>query len=256
MYDPALPPDQRIICASRDYPDGWIIGPHCHAQAQLIYATVGAMEIEAAGCLWLVPPQRALWVGARTEHACRARGAVSLRTVYIAARSVPPGLPPQPTSLAVTPLLRELILRLTQVGPGAERSDRQARLLDVLIDEIATLPRCPIRLAMPVDRRLRRACEAILADPADGQSVASLAGLAGLSERTLRRLAERELGVSLSVWRQQARILAALPVLAGGGSVIEAASASGYGSPSALAATFRRLTGHSPAAYRTSCPRA
>lgn len=57
---PDRPPD--IICASCDYPDGCVVGPHCHAQAQLIYATAGVMEIRAAGSLWLVPPQRALWI--------------------------------------------------------------------------------------------------------------------------------------------------------------------------------------------------
>ena len=81
--------------------------------------------------------------------------------------------------------------------------------------------------------------------------MAALAALAGTSERTLARLAERDLGVSvLTLWRQQARILAALPILAQGGSVTEAALTLGYGSPSAFAALFRRLIGRSPATYR------
>ncbi|MCJ2094826.1 helix-turn-helix domain-containing protein [Methylobacterium sp. J-072] len=64
------------------------------------------------------------------------------------------------------------------------------------------------------------------------------------------RLAERDLAVPFSVWRQQARVLAALPMLVGGGSVTEAALTLGYDSPSAFASMFRRMIGAAPAAYR------
>lgn len=239
-----------MICVAGDYPDGGTVGPHCHARAQLIFATAGVMEIRAAGSLWLVPPQRALWVGAGIDHALRARGAVSLRTLYIADRAVPATLPAVPTSLAVTPLLRALILRAIQGGGDADPDGRHNRLLDVLLDEVAALHSCPLRLAMPIDPRLRRACEAVLADPSARQDMAVLAQVAGVSPRTLARLAERDLGVPFSVWRQQARVLAALPILVGGGSVTEAALTLGYDSPSAFASMFRRMIGAAPAAYR------
>lgn len=250
MRDPGACTDPKVVCASRDYPDGGIVGAHCHARGQLIFATAGVMEIQAAGSLWLLPPQRALWVGAGIAHALRARGAVSLRTLYVAGHAIPPVLPPGPISLAATPLLRELILRAIQGAGTADPEGRQGRLLDVLIDEIAALPHCPHRLALPTDPRLRRACAAILDRPGGGHDMAALAALAGTSERTLARLAERDLGVPFSLWRQQARILAALPILAQGGSVTEAALTLGYGSPGAFAALFRRLIGRSPASYR------
>ncbi|WP_246694029.1 AraC family ligand binding domain-containing protein, partial [Methylobacterium sp. WL18] len=71
MFGPPAFRGPTVICLGRDYPDGGIVGPHCHARAQLIYAIAGVMEIRAAGSLWLVPPQRALWVGAGVEHAMR-----------------------------------------------------------------------------------------------------------------------------------------------------------------------------------------
>ena len=250
MPDPGSFPGPKVVCASRDYPDGGIVGPHCHARAQLIYATAGVMEIRAAGSLWLVPPQRALWVGAGIAHALRARGAVSLRTLYVADHAVPPNLPGVPTSLAVTPLLRALILRAIQCAGEVDEGGRQGRLFDVLIDEVAALPHCALRLAMPTDPRLRRVCDAILADPGARRDMAALAGIAGASRRTLARLAEQDLAAPLSVWRQQARILAALPLLVNGGSVTEAAHALGYDSPSAFAALFRRVIGAAPATYR------
>lgn len=239
-----------VICLGRDYPDGGIVGPHCHARAQLIYAIAGVMEIRAAGSLWLVPPQRALWVGAGVEHAMRARGAVSLRTFYVADHAVPAALPAAPTGLAMTPLLRELILRAIRDAGAGDRDGRRGRLFEVLLDEVAALPHCPLRLAMPDDPRLRRVCDAVLAHPGDRRNMAALARAAGASPRTLARLAERELAVPFSVWRQQARVLAALPMLVGGGSVAETAAALGYDTPSAFAAMFRRIIGTAPAAYR------
>ncbi len=249
---PDRPPD--IICASRDYPDGWVVGPHCHAQAQLIYATAGVMEIRAAGSLWLVPPQRALWMWAGEAHMLRARGAVSLRTLYLARDAVPPGLPEEAASLVVSPLLRALIVRAIETAGAPDPDGRHARLLGVLIDEIATLPRCPLQLALPTESRLRRACEAILAAPGERHDIAALAAIAGTSERTLARLAEQEFGMPISFWRQQARILAALPILAGGGSVTEAALTLGYASPSAFASMFRRQVGAPPSAFRADRP--
>lgn len=245
-------PDLRpaIACASRDYPDGFVVGPHCHAQAQLIYATAGVMEIRTAGSLWLVPPQRALWMRAGLAHALRTRGAVSLRTLYLARTAVPPSLPNDPACLMVTPLLRALILRAIESAGDPVSDERYARLLGVLIDEIATLPHCPFVLALPTDPRLRRACEAILAEPDGRHDIAALAAVAGTSERTLGRLSERELGLPFSLWRQQARVLAALPILAGGGSVTEAALSLGYASPSAFASMFRRQIGAPPSAFR------
>jgi AraC-like DNA-binding protein len=150
----------------------------------------------------------------------------------------------------VSPLLRALILRAIESADAPDPDGRHARLLGVLIDEIATLPHCPFQLALPGDPRLRRACEAVLAEPGGRHDMAALAAIAGTSERTLARLAERDLGLPFSLWRQQARILAALPILTGGGSVTDAALTLGYASPSAFAGMFRRQVGASPSAFR------
>jgi fermentation-respiration switch protein FrsA (DUF1100 family) len=71
---------------------------------------------------------------------------------------------------------------------------------------------------------------------------------------TLARSAEQEFGVPFSLWRRQARILAALPILAGGGSVTDAALTLGYASPSAFAGMFRRQVGAPPSAFRLERP--
>ncbi|MGX5775910.1 helix-turn-helix domain-containing protein [Methylorubrum zatmanii] len=51
------------------------------------------------------------------------------------------------------------------------------------------------------------------------------------------------------LWRQQARILAALPALAAGRPVTETAHALGYETTSAFAAMFRQVLGTAPRHY-------
>ena len=106
---------------------------------------------------------------------------------------------------------------------------------------------------MPSDPRLARVCACILARPADEHRIEELARHSGASVRTLGRLAIRELGCPLSTWRQQARVLSAIPMLVGGDSVTGTARSLGYETVGAFSAIFRRLVGMSPHEYRRSC---
>ncbi|WP_408736928.1 helix-turn-helix domain-containing protein [Acetobacter conturbans] len=80
----------------------------------------------------------------------------------------------------------------------------------------------------------------------------ALAQQAEASVRTLARLALEELGCSLSAWRQQADVLAAVPMLVSGQPVGLISEVLGYETPSAFAAIFRRIIGGSPTTYRSA----
>ena len=68
---------------AKEYSDGYVRCMHRHARAQLLYAVTGVMEVTTADGLWVVPPQRAVWLPPATDHAVRARGPVALRTLYV-----------------------------------------------------------------------------------------------------------------------------------------------------------------------------
>jgi AraC-like DNA-binding protein len=237
---------------ARDYADGSVVGEHCHVDGQLIHATTGVMQIRAAQRLWLIPPQRALWIPPRLTHALRARGSVSLRTLYIAPNCARRLLGDGPRGFAVPTLVRELILRMLDPCVASD-GERHGRLTAVLIDELADLDPEGISLSMPSDPRLARVCARILARPGEEHRIDELARHAGASVRTLGRLARHELGCPLSTWRQQSRILSAVPMLIAGESVTGTARSMGYETTGAFAAMFRRFVGMSPHAYRTSC---
>ncbi|MBB4199972.1 AraC-like DNA-binding protein [Rhodoblastus sphagnicola] len=172
-----------------------------------------------------------------------------MRTIYVAPERVPPGFGDAPEGYVVTPLLRELIVRTIYRGEHDVDAARRARLANVLFDELDAAPIDSLSLALPKDARLARACADILDTPGGDDSLAALARSSGASTRTLARLAHEEFGCALSVWRQQARILAAAPMLIAGESVIRTSQALGYETPGAFSAMFKRIVGVTPRAF-------
>ncbi|MNE86844.1 transcriptional activator FtrA [compost metagenome] len=70
-----------------------------------------------------------------------------------------------------------------------------------------------------------------------------------MSRRAFTRAFRRETGLSLSVWRQQACLFAALPRLAAGEPVTSVALDLGYGSIPAFTTMFKRMLGAPPRSY-------
>ncbi len=96
---------------AKDFAEGSWIEPHCHPRAQLTWAVRGVMTVTAAHGTWVVPPNRALWIPAETEHAIRMSGAVAMRAVYIDA-AVAKTVASDCKVILVSPLLRALMLEL------------------------------------------------------------------------------------------------------------------------------------------------
>lgn len=221
--------------------------PHCHQDAQLIYARAGVVSVSTENGTWVVPPNRAVWVPSMVEHATRSHGPVQFRTIFVrpdAARSLPSSC----GVVEVSPLLRELILRLVDLQDRAITSFTQ-RISELLLEELTFLPVEPLNLPMPVDQRFRDLCGALQSKPDTELSLDAAASRMGMSRRSFTRHFERETGMTYGRWRQQVRLLAALPALAAGMPVVTVALDCGYQSASAFAATFKRSLGRSPASY-------
>ncbi|MGR2738062.1 AraC family transcriptional regulator [Billgrantia sp. Q4P2] len=237
-------PVQPYAC---DYPAGWDTGRHRHIRTQLVFATRGVMTVSTPAGWWVVPPQLAVWIPARLEHALLMHRAVKLRTLYLDERL--PRLPTEPRVVNVSPLLRELILRLMELPAEATAYGAGARLVAVLLDELHEERTMPLHLPEPDDPALRRICTALRDDPANRDDLAAWGQAVGASPRTLARRFQAQTGMGFAAWRQQARLLAALPMLAAGRSVTVVSQEVGYESPSAFIAAFRRSLGVSPGRY-------
>ena len=148
--------------------------------------------------------------------------------------------------LSVTPLLRELILRVIEVLALDSRMPEHTRLAGVLLDEIARAPVTPLALPLPMDPRAAGVAQQVLASPADDAGLDDLGHLHGAGRRTLERLFRAETGMSFGMWRQQARLLHSVSALAEGKPVTEASLDAGYASLSAYIAAFKRTFGCTP----------
>src|SRR5215475_4150789 len=67
---------------ARSYKKGLRLDPHMHREAQLVYAASGTMQVTTPKGRWLVPPDRAVWVPARLEHAIDVLADIEMRTLY------------------------------------------------------------------------------------------------------------------------------------------------------------------------------
>src|SRR5690349_18502176 len=67
---------------AKTYRKGARIERHMHAEAQLVYAAQGTMQVTTPKGRWLVPPDRAVWVPARLEHAIDVLADIEMRTLY------------------------------------------------------------------------------------------------------------------------------------------------------------------------------
>ncbi len=146
---------------ANNYPRGHVIALHAHKFCQLVFARRGAMRVVTRSGVWVLPPGRALWMPAREPHEVQCRTDVAMRTVYISGRVSLPFVD-SCAVLAVSPLMRELIVRIVE-GPAVEGT--QSHLLSLLISELMTGPVMPLNLPEPSDARLARVTRQLLAAP-------------------------------------------------------------------------------------------
>lgn len=234
-----------VAALARSDPAGHLIAPHHHARDQLIYAIRGVMSIRAAGSWWTLPSSHAIWMPAHVEHEIRMDAPVEMRTLYFQ-RGAVQGRGDGCCVLAVTPLLRELILRAMAIPPRYDADGADGRLMQVLIDEVGGLEQLPLSLRLPNDKRLVRLCELLMADLGSTAPIAALGEQVGLSERSVIRLFPRETGMSLNRWRQQARLMRAFALSGQGMGIGRLALELGYSGTSAFAKMFRKQFGQGP----------
>ena len=234
-----------------DYAAGLDTGQHSHSRAQLLYAVSGVMRIETPGAAFLVPPSTALFLPADALHSIRMDGPVAMRTLFLREdAAIRAGT--ATAVIAVSPLLREVILAACAEPLDWELGGRGHHLTELALDEIARAAALPLRLPMPRDIRLQRAIATLLRRPGDASGLEDLAAVAGASIRTLARLFRAETGLSFRQWRQQARMTEAMGALTTGASPAKAAIIAGYASQPAFGVAFRSLFDMTPGQARLS----
>jgi len=224
--------------------------PHSHARGQLMGALSGLVSVGLDKQQWVVPAIHAIWIPPHCVHSVRSYGPFSGWSVFIAEERCAP-LPREPRAIRTAPLLREAVRRAA-TWPGIELDEAQTRIADVIIDELAAAKEESLGLPSPEDPRLVRITDALASDLSDNRRLEEWAAWAGVAPRTLSRRFVAETGLTFAQWRQQARLLRALELVADGLPVTTIALELGYDNVSAFIDMFRRVMGTTPGRYATA----
>jgi AraC-like DNA-binding protein len=253
-FDLADPKDDAAgplaIVVSQCVEGSSLVAPHSHARGQLLGVWRGLLTLGTEFGKWLVPNVHAVWVPPGQLHWASVHGQVDAWSVYVQPGACE-GLPGQPATLRISGLLREAVRRLESLHgePAGEAGEMRDLLERVVVGEIRSLPVEELSLPMPTSPPLVKIAQGLLAEPAEDRPLDAWASLANVSPRTLNRRFPIETGYSFGAWRQRARLLRGLELLAEGRSVTTVALDLGYCNISAFIALFKRTFGVTPTQY-------
>ena len=171
-----------------------------------------------------------------------------MRTLYIDPAFLP-DLPKRCCVVAISPLLKELILHAVNLPRLYPLKGPEQRLMMVVLDQFRSMSATPLELPIPRDIRLKKIYDRLSSDPGDNRTLEEWGKIVAATGRTLARRFREETGMSFGQWRQQIRILEALRRLAMDEPVTTVAIELGYDSPSAFISMFKKALGKTPGQY-------
>lgn len=240
--------DQSIYTSALDLSNGTSIPTHQHSEGQLLFAISGVLAVTTGQGCWVVPSNYGLWIPPNVPHWTRTIGASKIRTLYIGADSLP-RLHGDCTLIEVSSLLKELIVAALEIKDNGGQSGRNAKLIDLLMEELVTAPVSSVYLPSPNTERLKELCREIFRNGTLNWGLAESASYLNVNVKTIQRWFTSDMGMSFGAWRKQARLLVALEQLALGKNVLEVSLEAGYSSPSAFSAMFRKEFNVPPSAF-------
>src|SRR6266576_1954803 len=238
---------RQLTPGPRRMVEGWT-PEHSHHRGQLVALTQGLLIVETGNERWMFPSQRCAWTPPNCKHAARSVGGAAGSMVDLSPEMCR-GLPKTPCMFNSSELLFAIVHRMVGWDLRQPLSTAKKRLITTLRDEIRQPDRQPLRLTIPREEGLARVADALLDDVGDDRTLDDWAHLAGMARRTFMRAFSAQAGMSFGRWRQQARLFAALEMLAQSKSVTEVAIAVGYDSVSAFIEMFRTMLGTTPQRY-------
>ncbi|EFP98561.1 AraC family transcriptional regulator [Vibrio caribbeanicus] len=220
---------------------------HQHRKGQLVMPLSGFVKSRIEDAIWMVPRHCAVWIPSKMPH-----------SNYVASRSdicmlfVDPdieGLPEKTCTLSVSPLLRELVVKLASEDKDYDQQGRVGRLAEVLIDELVSMPTERFEFPIPSEPRLNKLAYWMLEKPNNQTSIKLWAQRLAMSDRTLSRLVKQELGMTFGQWRAQLHVVVVLQKLSQKETVQRISEDLGYESVSAFITFFKKMFGKPPAQY-------
>lgn len=241
-------PQRALVVTASQVGDPHIIAEHSHERAQLLFSASGNLTISLDKQQWLSTATHAVYIPPDVPHDVSAVNPVAYRSIFID-KDYAAQIKLEQGMLMLTPLVCELVNEASTFGEHYRHGTPEARLIEVLADQLARLRPACFAIRLPRDNRLLRICQSLVAKPDDDRTLQAWAKNSGASLRTLTRLFREETGMSFVEWRQHLRIACAIQRIQSGEAVSSVALDLGYNSVSAFTAMFRQVMGASPRQY-------
>lgn len=248
LQRPARNDRRRVVAYVLNLNRGGGLPPHQHRRAQLLAVTSGSIAVVAEGSTFIAPPERAIWVPAKTLHETRHLASTQLHTLYVATDG-DSDLPRQTSVIQINSLIRELLNVIIARPRLYDERGADGRVISVLLDQLASSRPLPLHMPVPKTKRLSSIANRLLEAPAEAPTIAEIARSLAMSPRTLERQFKSETGITLRSFRRQAKLFRALELLSTRMSVSEVSDTLGFGDPSAFVSMFRSAFGITPGRY-------
>lgn len=247
--DQMLPLSNMISVEEFFYQKDEVVTPHSNLWGDFNLSLNGTLELKILDQTYISPPSFGLWIPPQTEHCCTALD--EQLTHYICIRVHPElckTLPTDTKTLNIRPFLRhtleEILEQQKQKIPTPEYYEH---LLQLLLDQIQNsscyehyLPQSNHLILRPILQQLSR-------PSLFNQSLSEILTSFQITERHALRLSQEHLNLSLSEWRNRAKIVHAISLIQRGYSIKKIGLELGYQHSSSFIEFFKRYTGQTPA---------
>ncbi|WP_443088601.1 AraC family transcriptional regulator [Vibrio sp. T11.5] len=223
---------------------------HSHPWGQVQLISGGILEMEAEGTRFLAPPHLAIWVPAGVMHTSYNRKPLSYCSLNVE-QDLTTNFPDCTSLIKITPIVSSIIDDFRQRGINVAQTEPDRRLVQVLLDQLATRDTQHHFLPSSDNKYLARILAEVEENPIDNTSLSEWAEKVHTTERTLARHCQSELGMSFTEWRLRVRYLYSMDLLRKGHSVKEVALTLGYNQASPFIAMFKKYSGHTPEQYKS-----
>jgi len=243
-----LDPTQPVLTHSRSMVAESSIKPHAHPRGQLLWGSKGILRVASEQAVWVVPSTHAVWIPGGHYHQVSNETATQTRNLYVDPSFFVRQCSEKVVMLKMSPLMREVILKLTEKVDSLSK-ERVNHLGLVALDELESLEVLELYIPSGQDPRLQRLISLIINQPNQSLLLEQLATQVGASTRTIERLFKAETGLTFRQWRSRFRLMNSLEKISQGYNTTLVAHELGYSSVSSFISSFKKLFGCTPQEY-------
>ncbi|WP_186755638.1 AraC family transcriptional regulator [Echinicola salinicaeni] len=221
---------------------------HAHPRAQIISCDTGIMKVVTKKNIWVVNSLQSVWIASNEEHQVYFPNNVKVITAFIDESKLK-GLPVNSFAFETSAFLKSILEKIISFSNPIMFTQRQNRIIEVLIDELSTLQSSTTFLPTSQDNRIKLVLDTLMNNWSSKHTIDYYASLASVSTRTLSRLFHKELGMSFGDWKMRLKLMEAIKLLGEEKSVKEIAYNLGYENVSSFIVAFKKHFGKTPANY-------